>query len=188
MLIGRYRLFMRGENETVRVIEIAGPLPFSVFCQFMITTGKVADIFEGFSSPEIVEPRLEHLSTLRTQLPNGQPVVVGVLFQTFIPKGYVHRKDNTINTYYSSKNPESPSTIEKFQSLFRRFSDHQQLLVVTAEVPVLFFLHHSGVLIRQRHARQVQFAFESFLAQRAVERFQIAQTASSAQAALGSTP
>ena len=79
VFISGNRVFVRGENQPVRLIEIAGPLPFSIFPKLMVITGQVAHILQCFSGPQVIKPLLYFVGPDFTQLFLKLSVVIGQL-------------------------------------------------------------------------------------------------------------
>ncbi len=50
MFIFGYRLLRRSENQTIWLVQIAGPLTFPVSCQFVIMAWQIAYIFKRVGS------------------------------------------------------------------------------------------------------------------------------------------
>lgn len=92
VIVHRNGIFVWLENQPVGLIQITGPLAFTIIFQLMITTRQITYILKGFSSLQLRQPQPQFICS---DLPEGliQPSIVSYQFSKFpVCKCDIHYK------------------------------------------------------------------------------------------------
>lgn len=72
----RDRLFVRLKNQSVRLVQVAGPLTLPVFPKLMIMSRQESHILQSGGSSQFIEPHFEEGRALRSELTDSQPMII----------------------------------------------------------------------------------------------------------------
>jgi hypothetical protein len=97
MLVFGYGPFLRGENQPVRLIELASPLTFAIASQLVIPPRQVADIFQALCRSQIIQAPLQQLAPALAIQTHERPFVIGCFPQLSVSEGNIHNK---VRVYY----------------------------------------------------------------------------------------
>src|SRR5450759_2753940 len=92
ILICRNGVFMRLENQSVRLVEVASPLAFTVADKLVVITRQVPDIFKGLSKPKLSKTVFKFASSDFAHLFETFTVIVCQLFKFIIAECNFHAK------------------------------------------------------------------------------------------------